>query len=129
MALLNDAKLAMRITTTAYDSEIESLCTAAVLDLQTAGVKIKSYNSASAYAVGDVVSYSGTIYICNTAIETTEEWTSDHWTEDALIKRAIITYVRANFGTPDDYEKVKAAYDEQKAQLAVHTGYTDWCAS
>ena len=47
-------------------------------------------------------------------------------TLDALVTRAIITYVRCNFGTPDDYDKVKAAYDEQKAQLSVATGYTDW---
>lgn len=47
-------------------------------------------------------------------------------TQDALTTRAIITYCRANFGSPDDYDRVKAAYDEQKAQLSMHTGYTDW---
>lgn len=46
--------------------------------------------------------------------------------QDALTTRAIITYCRANFGSPDDYDRVKAAYDEQKAQLSMHTGYTDW---
>lgn len=47
-------------------------------------------------------------------------------TIDALVKRAIITYARMNFGSPDDYDKLKAAYDEQKAQLQMATGYTNW---
>ena len=37
-----------------------------------------------------------------------------------------ITYCKANFGSPDAYDKLKAAYDEQKAQLSMHTGHTDW---
>ena len=45
---------------------------------------------------------------------------------DALCQRAILTYVKANFGKPDDYDRLKASYDEQKAQLRTATGYTDW---
>lgn len=45
---------------------------------------------------------------------------------DSLVKRAIITYCRVNFGTPDDYDRLKRSYDEQKAQLATNTGHTDW---
>ena len=45
---------------------------------------------------------------------------------DPLVQRAIITFCRANFGQPDDYEKMKASYDEQKAQLSMATGYTRW---
>ena len=45
---------------------------------------------------------------------------------DPLIKRAIMTYVRAFFGTPDDPERLKADYDEQKATLMMTTGFTDW---
>lgn len=45
---------------------------------------------------------------------------------DALVQRAIITYCRANFGQPDDYDRLKASYDEQKSQLATHTGHTTW---
>ena len=44
-------------------------------------------------------------------------------TTDPLLIQAIITYCRLNFGTPDDYEKLKASYDEQKAQLQTATGY------
>lgn len=45
---------------------------------------------------------------------------------DPLIKRAILTYVRAYFGTPETPELLKADYDEQKATLMMTTGFTDW---
>ena len=45
---------------------------------------------------------------------------------NALVQQACITYVRANFGQPDDYDRMKRSYDEQKAQLSTCTGYTNW---
>ena len=47
---------------------------------------------------------------------------------DALVKTAIITYARLHFGDLDAaiYDKLKASYDDQKAQLITATGYTDW---
>lgn len=45
---------------------------------------------------------------------------------DALCQRAVLTYVRMHFGSPEDYDRLKASYDEQKAQLQTATGYTDW---
>ena len=42
---------------------------------------------------------------------------------DALIVQAIKTYVRMNFGSPSDYDRLKRAYDEQKAQMQSATGY------
>lgn len=45
---------------------------------------------------------------------------------DELCKTAIITYCKMNFGNPDDYDRLKRAYDEQKAQLSMATGYTEW---
>ena len=47
---------------------------------------------------------------------------------DALVQQAAITYVKMNFGHPDEYERLKRSYDEQKAQLATCTGYTNWGA-
>lgn len=44
----------------------------------------------------------------------------------ALVRRACITYVRMHFGQPDDYDRLKKSYDEQKAQLATCTGFTEW---
>lgn len=45
---------------------------------------------------------------------------------DAIVTRAIITYCKMAFGIPDDYDRLKASYDEQKAQLSTATGWTDW---
>jgi len=45
---------------------------------------------------------------------------------DPLIIRAVCTYCRMNLGSPEDYERLKASYDEQKAQMGTATGYTDW---
>lgn len=89
--MLDKIKLALRITTAAFDTEIEDLIAAALADLGLAGIA---------------------------KLDET----------DPLILRAVTTYCRANFGSPDDYDRLKAAYDEQKAQLQVATGYTDWGA-
>lgn len=45
---------------------------------------------------------------------------------DALVSQAAITYFMANFGEPENYDRLKRSYDEQKAQLSNATGYTDW---
>lgn len=87
--MLNKVKMALRITTTAYDDELMDLIEAAQLDLGIAGVVVPNQ-------------------------------------VDALVSRAIITYCKMSFGLPEDYDKLKASYDEQKAQLSNATGYTDW---
>jgi len=88
-ALITSAKLAARITTTAFDAQVSDLLDAAVLDLGLAGVEVPE-------------------------------------TLDALVKQAEITYFLMNFGQPDEYDRLKRSYDEQKAQLSMATGYTDW---
>lgn len=45
---------------------------------------------------------------------------------DPLVSQAAITYFLMHFGEPDNYDRLKASYDEQKAQLSMRTGYTDW---
>lgn len=47
-------------------------------------------------------------------------------TEDALIIRAVCTYTRMMWGSPADYDRLKRSYDEQKAQLGMASGYTDY---
>lgn len=47
---------------------------------------------------------------------------------DPLILTAVATYVKMMFGEPDEYDRLKASYDEQKAQLSMSTGYTVWSA-
>lgn len=87
--MLEKVKLALRITTNAYNTELQGLIDAAKLDLGIAGVTLPQ-------------------------------------TLDAIVERAIITYCKVNFGSPNDYERLKASYDEQKAQLSMATGYTEW---
>ena len=89
--VINSIKLALRITTDAFDAELTDLMNAALLDMGIAGV------------------------------------TNDS-TSDPLVLRAVITYCKLHFGQPDDYDRLKRSYDEQKAQLATATGYTDWSA-
>ena len=94
--MLEAVKLALRITTTAFDDELNQLIEAAKTDLGIAGVTVPV---------------------------TTE---SDL---DQIIQRAIITYCKLNFGELDRvemYDRLKASYDEQKAQLGMATGYTQW---
>jgi hypothetical protein len=47
---------------------------------------------------------------------------------DAICERAIITYCKVHFSSLSDgeYSRLKASYDEQKAQLVTATGYTNW---
>ena len=47
---------------------------------------------------------------------------------EPLIKRAVITYCKMNFGylAQDQSAKFKASYDEQKAQLLMSSAYTTW---
>lgn len=43
-----------------------------------------------------------------------------------IVLRAVITYCKMSFGLPEDYDRLKKSYDEQKAQLSNATGFTDW---
>ena len=45
---------------------------------------------------------------------------------DDLVRQAAITYFLMHFGQPDNYDRLKRSYDEQKAQLGTKTGYTTW---
>ena len=44
---------------------------------------------------------------------------------DELIQMAVITYCRLRFGSPNDYDRLKRAYDEQKAQLQCSGEYRE----
>lgn len=48
--------------------------------------------------------------------------------DDPLVWMAAVTFVRLKFGSPDEYDRLKQAYDEQKAQMSMATGYTEWTA-
>lgn len=86
--MLNNVKLSLRIATDAFDNEISVLISAALLDLQIAGITVDE--------------------------------------SDALIQMAVTTFVKMRFGNPDNYDKLKASYDEQKAQLQMSSRYVSW---
>lgn len=85
--MLSAVKLALRITTDAYDAELQALIDAAIKDIGITGVDAESL------------------------------------IEDALVVQAVKTYVRLNFGSPSDYDRLKRSYDEQKKQMQTATGY------
>lgn len=86
--LLEKVKLTLRVVTDDFDEEISDLISAAVSDLQAAGVVTDNM--------------------------------------DNFVTMAIKTYCRCNFGNPDNYDRLKSSYDEQKAQLSMRSGYTKW---
>ena len=47
-------------------------------------------------------------------------------TMDDIVECAIITFCKMRLGIPEDYDRLKASYDEQKAQLSNASWYTDW---
>ena len=46
--------------------------------------------------------------------------------DDPLCRQAIKTYCRLHFGSPEDPERLQAAYDSQKAQLMKSSKYVSW---
>jgi hypothetical protein len=87
MALIDDIKQALRITSTAYNTEISDLILAAKADLGICGLL---------------------------AISET----------DALIKRAIITYCKANFGWDNpDSAKLQNSYEMLRNHLSLSADY------
>jgi hypothetical protein len=104
--MLSEAKKAMRVTSSYYDSEIASLLMAGANDLTIAGVVLPG-------TVTFTVSSSDTVTDLSTLT-------------DALAMRAVITYAQMRFGNPPNYDKLRDAYETQKAQLMHATGYTDY---
>ena len=95
MALLDDVKVACRVASNAFDTELNDLISSALLDLGITDIQASLL-------------------------------VSDNPTP--IIKQAVITYCKMNFGfqSNDYYERLKASYDEQKAQLLMSSEYTDW---
>ena len=97
--MLAKVKMAKRISTTVFDPELLDLIAAAIADLKLIGIEF------------DVTE------VKNQGVVT------DYTITDPLISRAITTYVVMNFGSPDDYDRLKESYDEQKGQLRETYGY------
>jgi uncharacterized phage protein (predicted DNA packaging) len=91
MAMLDDVKIALRVSHTALNSEITDLIAAARQDLILSGILPAKANSDT----------------------------------DALIKRVVITYVKAHFGYDNpDHERLISAYHQLKLHLTLAGDYT-----
>lgn len=90
MAILDDVKLALRISSTAFDAEINDLIAGARQDLILSGIiSIKAADDS-----------------------------------DPLIKRAIVTYCKANFGYDNpDADRLNKSYDLLKNHLSLAYDY------
>ena len=95
MALLDDVKVTCRVTSTAFDDELNDLINAGFADLGITDIN------------PEWLTYPGTT---------------------PLVKRAVLTYCKMNFGKLEDsvYDRLKASYDEQKAQMLMSSAYNRW---
>ena len=98
MALLDKVKVACRVTSDAYNDELTDLISAALAD-----IGIPDINA-------DLLTDTESLM--------------------PLVQRAVITYCKMSFGyatlAEDQYDRLKASYDEQKAQMLMNSNYTTW---
>lgn len=96
-SLLDKVRITCRVTTVGYEQELTGLINAAFADLGITDID---------------------------ASKLTEQGI------DPLIERAVLTFCKMNFGYAtldgDRYDRLKASYDEQKSQLLMSSGYTNW---
>ncbi len=104
--MLKEAKLALGLTTDAYDARLAALLDAGAKDLRSVGVEFTG-------TVSLTVASNGTV---------TDESTLD----DNLVIEAILTYVMVHFGNPSNYAQLLESYDYQKKKLANTSAYTEW---
>lgn len=96
--MLDKVKLALLITSNAFDTELTELISAAVLDLNIAGVD-------------------------NETVVTTEP--TNALVSRAIIAFCAYNFELMH-GEESRSDKFKKVYDEQKAQLSMATNYTTW---
>lgn len=96
MALLDDVKVACRVTSTAFDTELTDLISSGLADMGITDIK------------AELLVNSNEVL--------------------PLIKQAVITYCKMNFGFQSEayYSRLKSSYDEQKAQLLMSSEYAEW---
>lgn len=90
--MLQDAKIALRISNTAFDTEVKDLIETAREDLKLSGIRDEKVDSDT----------------------------------DPLIKRAIITYCKANFGYDNpDADRFQKSYIMLKQHLSLVGDYIE----
>lgn len=94
--LLEKVKLALRVTTDAFDTELTWLIDACIADMQIAGISTETI---------------GIEYLQNPMVVM------------AVTTYCKINFGKIDGA---EYDRLKASYDEQKKQLSMATGYTVW---
>ena len=98
--MLQRVKLAMRISTDVYDSELLGLIAAGIADLENVGATVE--HTMTTGTGGAVTNYT---------------------INDPLPATAVVTYCRMMFGSPSDFDRLKEAYEMQKGQLRENHRY------
>lgn len=110
--MLEDVKTVLRISNNAYDAEINDLIEAAKIDLKLSGVNIDKTVTET--------------YTPEPTEETPEPDPVEIQVMDPLIKRAIIVYVKANFGWNNpDAEKLQQSFRMLETHLALSAEYAE----
>ena len=110
--MLDDVKAILRISNSAYDAEINDLIEAAKLDLKLSGVNVNKTVTET--------------YTPEPTEENPEPEPVDVEVMDPLIKRAIIVYVKANFGWNNpDAENFQQSFWMLKAHLSLSQEYAE----
>ncbi len=95
MALIDKGKLALRKSGTTFDDEISDLIDAVIADLRNVGIIITETQTA-----GQPIDV-----------------------DDPLITRAVMLYMKAEFGYMNDAERFRKAYDYLKCSLSLSDDY------
>ena len=126
--MLKEAKRAMGITYSHKDGEIAQLCEAGAMELETRGVILPG-------TVAFTITETPILIPGTTETEkdprTGETRYMDVVTDnstltDSWCMRAIITYVKKNFGNPPNYDQLQKSYETQLGQLMTTSGYTNF---
>lgn len=94
--LKDKVKLALRLSGTAFDDEVNDNIDAAIADLRLVGIVVTE----------------------------TQEEGSPTEVSDPLLVRAIVLYAKAEFGYLNDAERFRKAYDYLKCSLSLSEDYT-----
>lgn len=97
--MLERVKTALRVATTVYDQELLGLIASGIMDIKHTGAQFEVTE----------VKNQGVV--------------TDYTVADPMIQTAIVLYCKLYFGSPEDFDRLKAAYDEQKGQVRESTAY------
>jgi hypothetical protein len=84
-----------------------------------------AYDNTATYDVGDLCIYNNTLYKCNTAIATPEDFDSTKWTQTTVMAEAgNVTETKVNFGTTSYVNVTDAFYIEYQNYFYVCVNVT-----